>query len=131
MKKIESGRSMIEMLGVLAIIGVLSIGGLAAYNSAMDRNDANNILDFGSKLGMYATEKEAAGATCATIADGTVYGMDVPDTIDVGAPADCVYTITVKSPDVYDVVANRLKAINATINSAIPNVNWAEEEETE
>ena len=46
MKKIESGRSMIEMLGVLAIIGVLSIGGLAAYNSAMDRNTANNILDY-------------------------------------------------------------------------------------
>ena len=29
MKKLESGRSMVEMLGVLAIIGVLSIGGIA------------------------------------------------------------------------------------------------------
>ena len=28
MKKLESGRSMVEMLGVLAIIGVLSIGGI-------------------------------------------------------------------------------------------------------
>ena len=27
----ESGRSMVEMLGVLAIIGVLSIGGIAGY----------------------------------------------------------------------------------------------------
>lgn len=30
-----SGRSMIEMLGVLAIIGVLSVGGIAGYSKAM------------------------------------------------------------------------------------------------
>ena len=30
-KKSQSGRSMVEMLGVLAIIGVLSIGGIAGY----------------------------------------------------------------------------------------------------
>lgn len=37
----ESGRSMVEMLGVLAIIGVLSIGGIAGYVLAMHRNMAN------------------------------------------------------------------------------------------
>jgi len=31
----ENGRSMIEMLGVLAIIGVLSVGGIAGYSKAM------------------------------------------------------------------------------------------------
>ncbi len=31
----ESGRSMVEMLGVLAIIGVLSVGGIAGYSKAM------------------------------------------------------------------------------------------------
>ncbi|MBR2136742.1 MAG: prepilin-type N-terminal cleavage/methylation domain-containing protein [Alphaproteobacteria bacterium] len=30
----QSGRSMIEMLGVLAIIGVLSVGGIAGYSKA-------------------------------------------------------------------------------------------------
>lgn len=35
MIKNETGRSMIEMLGVLAIIGVLSIGGIAGYSKAM------------------------------------------------------------------------------------------------
>ncbi len=39
MKKIfeseQSGRSMVEMLGVLAIIGVLSVGGIAGYSKAM------------------------------------------------------------------------------------------------
>lgn len=31
----ELGRSMIEMLGVLAIVGVLSVGGIAGFNKAM------------------------------------------------------------------------------------------------
>ena len=31
------GRSMIEMLGVLAIIGVLSVGGIAGYSKAMEQ----------------------------------------------------------------------------------------------
>lgn len=34
-KNFEKGRSMIEMLGVLAIIGVLSVGGIAGYGKAM------------------------------------------------------------------------------------------------
>ena len=33
--KSENGRSMVEMLGVLAIIGVLSVGAIAGYSKAM------------------------------------------------------------------------------------------------
>jgi len=40
----ESGRSMVEMLGVLAIVGVLTIGGLAGYNFAMNKYRANEIV---------------------------------------------------------------------------------------
>lgn len=36
-KNLENGRSMIEMLGVLAIIGVLSVGGIAGYSKAMEK----------------------------------------------------------------------------------------------
>ncbi len=36
-KNLEKGRSMIEMLGVLAIIGVLSVGGIAGYSKAMEK----------------------------------------------------------------------------------------------
>lgn len=35
MKNNQYGRSMIEMLGVLAIIAVLSVGGIAGYSKAM------------------------------------------------------------------------------------------------
>ena len=43
MKLNEYGRSMIEMLGVLAIVGVLSVGGISGYSRAMN-NYKNNVL---------------------------------------------------------------------------------------
>ena len=43
--KLESGRSMVEMLGTLAIIGVLSIGGIAGYSYAMDKYKANQTIN--------------------------------------------------------------------------------------
>ena len=51
-KKSESGRSMVEMLGVLAIIGVLSIGGIAGYTLSMRRYRANQVLDAVSKYSL-------------------------------------------------------------------------------
>ena len=39
--KSENGRSMVEMLGVLAIIGVLSIGAIAGYSKAMMKYKLN------------------------------------------------------------------------------------------
>lgn len=41
----QSGRSMIEMLGVLAIIGVLSVGGLAGYSKAMMKYRTNKTIN--------------------------------------------------------------------------------------
>ena len=40
----SAGRSMIEMLGVLAIIGVLSVGGIAGYSKAMEKFKLNKII---------------------------------------------------------------------------------------
>ncbi|MDR2902354.1 MAG: hypothetical protein LBU87_04520 [Lactobacillales bacterium] len=44
-KKSESGRSMVEMLGVLAVIGVLSIGALAGFQYAFTKYQANETID--------------------------------------------------------------------------------------
>ncbi|MBO7258202.1 MAG: hypothetical protein J6V11_04605 [Alphaproteobacteria bacterium] len=41
----QSGRSMVEMLGVLAIVGVLSIGGIMGYSYAMDKYRANTTVN--------------------------------------------------------------------------------------
>ena len=58
----QSGRSMVEMLGVLAIIGVLSVGAIAGYSKAMMKYKLNkhaesinmlinNSLQMASQLG--------------------------------------------------------------------------------
>lgn len=44
-KYYQSGRSMIEMLGVLAIAGVLSIGGIAGYSYAITKHKTNNLIN--------------------------------------------------------------------------------------
>ena len=44
-KSHQLGRSMIEMLGVLAIIGVLSVGGIAGYTKAMEAYRINKLRD--------------------------------------------------------------------------------------
>lgn len=41
----EQGRSMIEMLGVLAIVGVLSVGGIAGYSKAMNKFKTNKLIE--------------------------------------------------------------------------------------
>ena len=44
-KLAQSGRSMVEMLGVLAIIGVLSVGGIAGYSKAMFQYRINKDIE--------------------------------------------------------------------------------------
>ena len=44
MKNTEQVRSMVEMLGVLAIVGVLSAGALAGYTKAMYQHKINQTI---------------------------------------------------------------------------------------
>lgn len=65
----QSGRSMIEMLGVLAIIGVLSVGGIAGYSKAMTKFKINKSVDqisqmVGNIRTLYASQKKYAGLGC-------------------------------------------------------------------
>ena len=115
----QSGRSMIEMLGVLAIIGVLSVGGIAGYSKAMAKYKQNKIGDQVSMLitnirTIYGNSSNYAGLTTASaIAVGAVdpemdkgasgikhvYGNDVyvaagTQTSDLLADESFVITVT-------------------------------------
>ena len=50
MKNLENGRSMLEMLGVLAVIGVITIGGFGMINKMNDQRKANQIMDYAGSL---------------------------------------------------------------------------------
>ena len=53
-KMMQSGRSMVEMLGVLAIIGVLSVGGLATINDAQQKRKVAQLVSDISQLSAVA-----------------------------------------------------------------------------
>jgi len=63
MQMFQKGRSMIEMLGVLAIIGVLSIGGIVLYRRAVNNHQANQILDDANRLAFVMLESNQAFQT--------------------------------------------------------------------
>ncbi len=59
--KMENGRSMVEMLGVLAVMGVLSIGGVAGYRYAIDKMNANDIINEVKKRAVTASQQRILG----------------------------------------------------------------------
>ena len=61
---LQSGRSMVEMLGTLAIIGVLSIGGIAGYSYGMDKYRANTIIN---DVNLRAIDLIAQANRCGTL----------------------------------------------------------------
>ncbi len=62
-----SGRSMIEMLGVLAIIGVLSVTGFYGYSIAIRRHRANEIVQMASILVTQAMVANGSTGACVKL----------------------------------------------------------------
>ena len=94
----EAGRSMIEMLGVLAIIGVLSVGGIAGYSKAMNKFKTNKIADNVSMIVANVKTLYAQQNTYTGLNNGTAVSMGViPDelgTISSGSGDSATATLT-------------------------------------
>ncbi len=82
----ETGRSMIEMLGVLAIIGVLSVGGIAGYSKAMNKFKTNKVADNVSMLVANIKTLYAQQNTYTGLENKTAISMGVvPDELGTDA----------------------------------------------
>ena len=89
----QKGRSMVEMLGVLAIIGVLSVGGISGYSKAMAKFKLTKAQDQISMLLMnirtaFATSPSYDGlnngnAVAFAIAPGDMYGGVVTQSTEI------------------------------------------------
>ena len=100
----ESGRSMVEMLGVLAIIGVLSIGGIAGYTMAMNRYRANEGLAAANLLRIEAIAQDKDGELSYT---DVFSGADLPAGVtSIKATNDGKVTIEYADPDVANVASD-------------------------
>jgi len=79
----EKGRSMIEMLGVLAIIGVLSVGGIAGYSKAMQKYRINKTIEqitliAGNARTFFGPQRDYRGiyCDCKTQSSSSCRGLD-------------------------------------------------------
>ncbi|MBR4927331.1 MAG: hypothetical protein IKY98_03285 [Alphaproteobacteria bacterium] len=69
LKSASSGRSMVEMLGVLAVVGVLSIGGIMGYSYGMDKYRANETTNQIMLRAIDLMTQAAQGNETLTLAD--------------------------------------------------------------
>ena len=88
----EAGRSMIEMLGVLAIIGVLSVGGIAGYSKAMNKFKTNQVADNVSMLvanikTLYAQQNSYTGLNNISAVKMGVVPDELTGAYEAGKPA--------------------------------------------
>lgn len=95
----EQGRSMIEMLGVLAIVGVLSVGGIAGYSKAMNKFKTNKLIEQVNMIStnirtLYSSQKSYEGlGNGAAIRTGVLPNEMYGDSASVNA-SDASATIT-------------------------------------
>ena len=99
----QYGRSMIEMLGVLAIIGVLTVGSIAGYSHAMRRHLLNKQREQISTI--LATIETQYGALSASMSDFQSGRHQTRVFKDLGwIPEDMIKD---NSVNVYDIFKNR------------------------
>ena len=95
-----SGRSMVEMLGVLAIIGVLSVGAMSGYSKAMFKYKLNKQTEQISTI---------LNNTLLYVGEfNTTAGSIVVPLIKLGAIPENMIRGTDNNPTLYDVFDNRL-----------------------
>ena len=130
----QSGRSMIEMLGVLAIVGVLSAGGIAGYSVAMKSYKVNKAIDMIQLIstqvkGLYSDD--FADISCKKLGDLGYLSAEYYDSTQTGdaaciaAPVGDSWKIAQKSGDSshYQIFINDVEKA-ACIKLA--QVNWGE-----
>ena len=116
----ECGRSMVEMLGVLAVIGILSVGGIAGYSNAMKKHRANEILNEASKRAVMVAAQAMTGKTgeisLGEFTQNTFSGVTFAGTANV---ADNKITLGLSGTGLADICA-QLK--NATGDNTVMKV---------
>ena len=123
MKKNETGRSMIEMLAVFAIIGVLTVTSVMAYRIAMNKHQANTITEMVSLLSIYA---ETRNISVESLADfKKEYEESIPNcVVSASATAEGLVTIGFDNTDT-------CKEIMQLVENNFGSKRWQRKSKTE
>ncbi|MCP4393805.1 MAG: hypothetical protein GY804_06010 [Alphaproteobacteria bacterium] len=116
--KAQSGRSMVEMLGVLAIVGVLSVGALAGYSSAMITYKANESIQEIRELiinikSLYEDQSNYAGITSNVLIDAGFLDdssniLGEYFSLDVASDSDTLMRLAYILPDNSDYICQKI-----------------------
>ena len=103
-KNNQSGRSILEMLGVLAVMGVLTVGALVGYNYAMKIYRVNEIVEEMNRQSVLASSAKSIGVDLPENEWNTsAAGFEIeysPIYEEDGVKYDNFFTITIKNvPD--------------------------------
>ncbi|MBQ8869983.1 MAG: hypothetical protein IJ019_01240 [Alphaproteobacteria bacterium] len=103
MRKVcELGRSMVEMLGVLAIIGVLSVGGIVGYSTAMFKHKLNKhaqqLTSIFNLAARYSNSLQFNGANIYNSTGDFIALGEIPDEM-----------IKNETNDIYDIFNNKIR----------------------
>ena len=109
--KNESGKSMVEMLGVLALMGLLAILGAKGYNMAMERAMANEIINDVNKRSLLHSQQLLAGSAL----DVSEMPDKIRDIYPVSAEKLGVQFFTLKVSQVETPVCRRIADLGYTV----------------
>lgn len=107
----ESGRSMMEMLGVIAIVGILTVGGIVGFSKAMEKwriNKTANQISYivGHIRALYRAQQDYRGLnseTSYTVIDRTkAFPPEMGEKGNYTNPFSGKVTVTVAGRDSYE-----------------------------
>ncbi|MBR6232021.1 MAG: hypothetical protein IKQ99_02865 [Alphaproteobacteria bacterium] len=112
-KNNDLGRSMIEMLAVLAIAAIITIGGLSGFRKAMQKMKANDITETISLASTYA------------MTHGMTLTKDKINSMIDGELSDCIDTITAKTNGIVKIKFTQDCAeIKGLVGTSFPQCQW-------
>lgn len=112
----EHGRSMIEMLGVLAIIGILSLGAIAGYRLGISKHRANETVNELNRLAtIIATQMHNENVSDAIF-------DDVPDKSEMGYALDSGFSPDPTKTDYFELAVYDMPT---SVCENILSMNWA------
>ena len=99
MKQNESGRSMIEMLGVLAVVGMLSVGAFAAIRLGWNKARASNLVAEMNRLAhMFSMHQQVGYTTEALVSLANEYNAGTEYKATYASRTSQVFGLTLNNP---------------------------------
>ena len=83
----ESGRSMVEMIGVLAIMGLLTVAGVAGFRVAMHKHYCNQTIErLMSRAVVISTQRQMGQETISLSFDPNDGKYPIPNNVVITVP---------------------------------------------